>query len=104
MLSTIHYGRRGGTEVVRIGRARVASNKAGVLARSRRHLRGAGLGYWAQARAGGVGVRMIGGGAAALVHAVVPGLFTWTASRTARTLDIKLSATRRRSGADPTER
>lgn len=79
----------------------MASNKAGVVARSRRHLRDAGLGYWAHlARAGGVGLRMIGGGAAALIHAVVPGLFTWTASRTVRTLDARLTATRRRGGPD----
>lgn len=78
------------------------SNEPGVLARSRRHLRYAGLGYRAHgARAGRVGLRMIGGGVAALIHAVVPGLFTWTASRTVRTLDLRLTATRRRGGVDP---
>lgn len=83
----------------------MASNKAGVLARSRRHLDDAGLGYGAHmARAGGVGLRMIGGGLAALIHAVVPGLFTWTASRTVRTLDLRLSASRRKAGVDPIER
>lgn len=78
------------------------TNESGVIARSRQHLRLAGMGYRAHMiRAGSVGLRMIGGGAAALVHAVVPGLFTWTASRTVRTLDARLTATRRRGGADP---
>lgn len=82
-----------------------ARQTAGIVARSRRHLDYAGLGYGAHmARAGRVGLRMIGGGLAALVHAAVPGLFTWTASRTVRTLDTRLSATRRRGGVDPIER
>ncbi len=79
-------------------------NKPNVIARSRRHLRDAGLSYRAHARrASGVGLRMIGGGLAALVHAAVPGFFTWTASRTVRTLDRRLTATRRRDGIDPME-
>lgn len=81
------------------------TDKAGIVARSRRHLDYAQLGYGAHmARAGGVGLRMIGGGLAALVHAAVPAWFTWTASRTVRTLDSRLSTARTRAGVDPIER
>lgn len=83
----------------------MSKDETGIIARSRRHLDHAGLGYTAHmARAGGVGLRMIGGGLAALIHAVIPGLFTWTASRTVRTLDVRLSASRRKASVDPIER
>ena len=48
-----------------------------------------------------IGARMIGAGAACIVHAVVPGLFTETAGRTV--VDLHEHMTRRKAGsADPT--
>ncbi len=47
--------------------------------------------------AAAIGVRMIGAGAACLVHAVVPGLFTETAGRTVIGLHDQM--VRRKAGA-----
>ena len=48
-----------------------------------------------------IGARMIGAGAACIVHAVVPGVFTETAGRTV--IDLHEHMTRRKAGsADPT--
>ena len=54
---------------------------------------------WAEHGAGaiGIGVRMIGAGAACMVHAVVPGLFTETAGRTV--VDLHEQMNRRKAGA-----
>lgn len=65
------------------------------------HPRALGM-SWAAHGAGAVaiGIRMIGAGAACLVHAVVPGLFTETAGRTVT--DLHDHMTRRRAAApDP---
>ena len=48
-----------------------------------------------------IGARMIGAGAACIVHAVVPGLFTETAGRTV--VDLHEHMTKRKAGsANPT--
>ncbi len=64
----------------------------------RDHPRSIGMG-WARHGAGAVviGARMIGAGAACIVHALVPGLFTETAGRTVTRLHDQMS--RRRAGA-----
>jgi len=57
---------------------------------------------WASHGAGAIaiGVRMIGGGAACIVHAIVPGLFTETAGRIV--VDLHEHMSRRKAGAaDP---
>ena len=61
-----------------------------------RHPRDHGEGYGEHARfAAGVGGRMVLGGLACLVHAVVPCAFTTTGSRTVRELSERLAARRR---------
>jgi len=62
------------------------------------HPRSLGM-SWASHGAGAVaiGARMIGAGAACLVHAVVPGLFTETAGRTV--VDLHQHMTKRKAGA-----
>lgn len=62
------------------------------------HPRALGM-SWAAHGAGaiGIGLKMIGAGAACLVHAVVPGLFTETAGRTVTSLHDHM--TRRRAAA-----
>jgi len=62
------------------------------------HPRSIGMG-WARHGAGAIaiGVRMIGAGAACIVHALVPGLFTETAGRTVTSLHDQMS--RRKAGA-----
>ena len=64
----------------------------------RDHPRSIGMG-WARHVAGAfaIGARMIGAGAACIVHALVPGLFTETAGRTITRLHDQMS--RRRAGA-----
>ena len=54
---------------------------------------------WAEHGIGAVaiGVRMIGAGAACIVHAIVPGWFTETAGRTV--VDLHDHMTRRKAGA-----
>lgn len=49
------------------------------------------------AGAAAIGARMIGAGAACIVHAVVPGLFTETAGRTVMSLHDQM--VRRKAGA-----
>ena len=69
-----------------------------------RHPRDQGEGYAEHARfAAGVGGRMVLGGLACLVHAVVPCAFTTTGSRTVRDLSERLAA-RRRDGASARSR
>ena len=62
------------------------------------HPRSLGM-SWASHGAGAVaiGVRMIGAGAACLVHAAVPGLFSETAGRTV--VDLHDHMTKRKAGA-----
>jgi hypothetical protein len=62
------------------------------------HPRSLGM-SWASHGAGAVaiGARMIGAGAACMVHALVPGLFTETAGRTV--VDLHEHMTKRRAGA-----
>jgi hypothetical protein len=62
------------------------------------HPRSLGM-SWASHGAGAavIGARMIGAGAACLVHAVVPGLFTETAGRTV--VDLHQHMTKRKAGA-----
>jgi hypothetical protein len=65
------------------------------------HPRDLGMG-WSRHAVGavGIGLQMIGGGFACLVHAVVPGVFTETAGRTVAKLhDHMLS--RRAAAPDP---
>jgi len=64
----------------------------------RDHPRSLGMG-WARHGAGAsvIGARMIGAGAACLVHALIPGLFAETAGRTVTGLHELMS--RRRAGA-----
>lgn len=67
----------------------------------RDHPRSLGL-SWARHGGGAlrIGARMIGGGAACIVHAIVPGLFTETAGRTV--VGLHAHMTRRKAGAaDP---
>ena len=54
---------------------------------------------WARHGVGaiGIGMRMIGAGAACIVHAIVPGVFTETAGRTV--VDLHAQMTRRKAGA-----
>ncbi len=60
-----------------------------------RHPRNHGEGYTEHARfAAGVGGRMVLGGLACLVHAVLPCAFTTTGSRTVRDLSERLAARR----------
>ena len=65
------------------------------------HPRSLGM-NWLQHGAGAVriGVEMIGAGAACLVHAVFPGLFTQTAGRTVERLHDHM-VKRRAGAADP---
>jgi hypothetical protein len=62
------------------------------------HPRSLGM-SWASHGAGAVaiGARMIGAGAACIVHAVVPALFTETAGRTV--VDLHEHMTKRKAGA-----
>ena len=64
----------------------------------RDHPRSIGM-SWARHGAGAIaiGARMIGAGAACIVHALVPGLFTETAGRTVTRLHDQMS--RRKAGA-----
>lgn len=64
----------------------------------RDHPRSLGM-SWAGHGVGAVaiGVRMIGAGAACIVHALVPGIFTETAGRTVMSLHDQM--TRRKAGA-----
>ena len=64
----------------------------------RDHPRSIGM-SWAKHGAGAIaiGARMIGAGAACIVHALVPGLFTETAGRTVTRLHDQMS--RRKAGA-----
>jgi hypothetical protein len=60
------------------------------------HPRQVGESYLAHARtAAGFGLAMLAGGAACLVHAVVPALFTSTGSDTVRRLHRAMAARRR---------
>lgn len=65
------------------------------------HPRSLGMG-WAEHGLGAIkiGTRMIGGGAACLVHAVVPGWFTQTAGRTVERLHGEMLH-RRATAANP---
>ena len=55
------------------------------------HPRGVGESYAAHARtSAGIGMAMVAGGLACLVHAVVPALFTQTGSTTIRRLHARL--------------
>jgi hypothetical protein len=65
------------------------------------HPRSLGMG-WAGHGAGAVaiGFRMIGGGVACLVHAMVPALFTETAGRTVSALNEDMMR-RKAAAADP---
>ena len=62
------------------------------------HPRSLGM-SWASHAAGAVviGARMIGAGAACIVHAIVPALFTETAGRTV--VDLHAHMTRRKAGS-----
>jgi len=61
-----------------------------------KHPRSVGESYWEhQRRAWRFGTAMIAGGAACLIHALVPALFLSTASTTIRRLHEKLVVTRR---------
>ena len=62
------------------------------------HPRSLGM-SWASHGAGAlaIGARMIGAGAACVVHALVPGLFTETAGRTV--IDLNAHMTKRKAGA-----
>jgi Family of unknown function (DUF6356) len=67
----------------------------------RDHPRSLGM-SWARHGSGAlaIGARMIGGGVACIVHAMVPALFTETAGRTV--VDLHAHMTRRKAGAaDP---
>lgn len=58
-----------------------------MISRSRKHLRDAGEGYWQHFRfATTFGLLAIAAGIAAIVHAIVPGMSTHTASRIVRHL------------------
>lgn len=64
----------------------------------REHPRSLGMGWASHARGAiGIGARMIGAGAACLVHAVVPGLFRETAGRTVVGLHQQMA--KRKAGA-----
>ena len=64
----------------------------------RDHPRSLGM-SWARHGAGAIaiGARMIGAGAACIVHAIIPGLFTETAGRTV--VDLHEHMTQRKAGA-----
>ena len=62
------------------------------------HLEEVGLGYFAHlARAFRIGGRLLGAGAACLIHAAIPGWFTQTAGRTVERLHEHMH--KRRAGA-----
>jgi hypothetical protein len=72
--------------------------KAGLVARSRTHLKEAGEGYREHLGvASGIGSAMILAGAACMIHGLVPGMFTDRASKTIRRLNDRIAARQHQS-------